>query len=104
LSRSSTIRKDGTGAEHLIMHFNVCLPFLHPHLYSKSDPLQVEGPLSKGVVNLHMTKRPSQQEFEYKYLSLDVKGHQRIYLENTDTPVNSLAKGKTKLFGVQWTR
>jgi len=51
-----------------------------------------------------MTKRPSQDEFEYKYLSLDVKGHQRIYLENADSSTNSLGKGKTKMFGVQWTR
>jgi import inner membrane translocase subunit TIM21 len=81
-----TFRKDGTGAEHLIMHFNV------------------EGPLSKGVVNLHMVKRPSESEYDYKYLFLDVPGHQRLYLENADASSNSLAKGKTKLFGVQWTR
>lgn len=51
-----------------------------------------------------MVKRPSEHEFDYKYLSLDVKGHQRIYLENTDAVPNSVGKGKTKLFGVQWTR
>jgi import inner membrane translocase subunit TIM21 len=51
-----------------------------------------------------MTKRPSENEFQYKYLALDVKGHERIYLENVDKASNSLAKGKTKLFGVQWTR
>ncbi|KAI9742907.1 MAG: mitochondrial import inner membrane translocase subunit tim21 [Claussenomyces sp. TS43310] len=83
---ASSIQKDPTGTEHLIMHFNV------------------EGPLDKGVVNLHMSKRPSQSEFEYKYLALDVKGHQRIYLENADATANSLGRGKTKLFGVQWTR
>ena len=62
----------------------------------------VEGPVNKGVVNLHMTKRPSDNEFIYKYLMLDVKGHQRIYLENADATPDSPAKNKTKLFGVSW--
>ncbi|KAH0565905.1 hypothetical protein GP486_000708, partial [Trichoglossum hirsutum] len=52
---ASSIRKDRTGTDHLLMHFNV------------------EGPLNSGVVNLHMTRRPDQSEFEYKYLFLDVK-------------------------------
>ena len=64
--------------------------------------MQVEGPLNKGVVNLHMTKRPSENEFVYKYLALDVKGYQRIYLENADTNLESSAKSKTKFFGVSW--
>ncbi|KAH8748908.1 TIM21-domain-containing protein [Hyaloscypha sp. PMI_1271] len=81
---ASTIRKDQYGTEHLIMHFNV------------------EGPLDKGVVNMHMMKKPSDSEFLYKYLALDVRGHQRIYLENADTTPDSTAKNKTKLFGVSW--
>ena len=64
--------------------------------------MQVEGPLNKGVVNLHMMKRPSENEFVYKYLVLDVKGHQRIYLENADANPESSAKSKTKFFGVSW--
>jgi import inner membrane translocase subunit TIM21 len=68
----------------------------------KTDDLQVEGPLSKGVVNMHMTKKPSESEFVYKYLALDVKGHQRIYLENADASPASPAKSKTKFFGVSW--
>jgi len=51
-----------------------------------------------------MIKKPSQNEFEYKYLALDIPGHQRIYLENANASTHSLAKAKTKLFGVQWTR
>ncbi|PMD20086.1 TIM21-domain-containing protein [Hyaloscypha hepaticicola] len=81
---ASTIRKDQYGTEHLIMHFNV------------------EGPMAKGVVNMHMTKKPSESEFVYKYLALDVKGHQRIYLENADASPESSAKSKTKFFGVSW--
>ena len=64
--------------------------------------LQVEGPLNKGVVNMHMVKLPSESEFIYKYLALDVKGHQRIYLENADAKPDSPAKSKTKFFGVSW--
>jgi import inner membrane translocase subunit TIM21 len=80
---SSSIQKDNTGADHLIMHFNV------------------EGPLNKGVVSLHMTKHPAEDaEFEYRYLKLDVKGHPTVYLEGGTA--NSLGKGQTKLFGVRW--
>ncbi|KAH6716744.1 TIM21-domain-containing protein [Leptodontidium sp. 2 PMI_412] len=85
---ASSTRKDQYGREHLIMHFNV------------------EGPLNKGVVNLHMIKPPAESEgggeFVYKYLTLDVKGHQRIYLENADATLDSPAKNKTKLFGISW--
>lgn len=80
----SNISKDQRGVEHLIMHFNV------------------EGPLNEGVVNLHMIKRPSDDEFIYKYLALDVRGHQRIYLENADASADSPAKNKSKFFGVSW--
>lgn len=62
----------------------------------------VEGPRNTGVVNLHMIKRPSDSEFIYKYLALDVKGNQRIYLENADASLDSPAKSKTKFFGVNW--
>lgn len=80
----SRVYTDKTGTEHLVMHFNV------------------EGPLDTGIVNVHMVKRPSESEFLYKYLTLDVKGHQRIYLENADANPNSSAKSKTKLFGISW--
>ncbi|KZF25435.1 TIM21-domain-containing protein [Xylona heveae TC161] len=81
---ASTVQKDRTGTEHLLMHFHV------------------EGPIDKGVVSLHMTKRPGQHEFEYKYLALDVKGHQRLYLENADARPDGSGKSSGKLFGVRW--
>ena len=56
VARRSTTEKDRWGTEHLRMHF------------------YVEGPLNSGVVNLHMTKKSSQDEYEYKFLALDVKG------------------------------
>ncbi|MCJ1249602.1 mitochondrial import inner membrane translocase subunit tim21 [Trapelia coarctata] len=53
---ASTVRTDRTGREHLLMHFNV------------------EGPSGKGIVNLHMIKNADTSDYEYKYLTLDVKG------------------------------
>jgi import inner membrane translocase subunit TIM21 len=49
-----------------------------------------------------MIRHPGSSDFEYKYLFLDVKGHERIYLEKADE--SSKGKGKTKLsfFGVKW--
>ena len=79
----SSVKKDNMGTEHMIMHFNV------------------EGPLNKGVVSLHMTKHPTEgSDYEYRYLKLDVKGHPTVYLEGGTA--NKVAKGATKLFGVRW--
>ncbi|QSZ33119.1 hypothetical protein DSL72_002705 [Monilinia vaccinii-corymbosi] len=80
---ASNVTKDRRGVEHLVMHFNV------------------EGPLNRGVVNLHMVRRPPETEFVYKYLFLDVKGHQRIYLENADA-TDGPGKNKSRLFGITW--
>jgi len=80
---ASRTERDGAGREHLIMHFNV------------------EGPKEKGVVRLHMTKEKDQHKFEYKYLALDVKGHQRIYLENRDV-VETEGRKSGRMFGVKW--
>lgn len=97
---ASNVTKDNRGDEHLVMHFNVS-GTIRVNMTGKADLYQVDGPLNKGVVSLHMTKKPSQSEYEYKYLALDVKGHQRIYLENADTGTSG-SKGKMKMFGVSW--
>ena len=58
----------------------------------------VQGPLGHGVVNVHLTKRPSQTDYEYADLTVDVKGHQRIHLvahEKQD-------KVAPKIFGARW--
>ena len=81
---ASTFQKDRYGVEHFIMHFNV------------------EGPSNRGVVNLHMTKKPSDTEFEYQYLALDVKGQPRIYLENADEVTKAAKKSVGKMFGIKW--
>ncbi|OTA69571.1 TIM21-domain-containing protein [Hypoxylon sp. EC38] len=81
---SSTLNTDAQGNQHLVMHF------------------YVEGPLNNGVVNAHLIKPAGHDEFEYKYLCVDVRGHQRIYLENADVKPSSGENKKYKLFGVSW--
>ena len=58
----------------------------------------VEGPLGQGVVHVHLTKRPSQSEYEYETLAVDVKGHQRIDLV-ADEKKSGVAP---KIFGARW--
>ncbi|KAH8884729.1 TIM21-domain-containing protein [Thozetella sp. PMI_491] len=83
---AATLTKDGRGVEHLKIHFNV------------------QGPKGTGVVSMHLVKNPGQSEFEYKYLAVDVSGHQRIYLENADASAakGGQSKSEFKLFGVSW--
>lgn len=52
------------------------------------------------MVHVHLTKRPSQDEYEYALLALDVKGHQRVFLENADARKDS--KAAPKIFGARW--
>ncbi|KAH9868840.1 hypothetical protein J1614_007915 [Plenodomus biglobosus] len=77
---SSTEEKDKWGTEHMRMRF------------------YVEGPLGQGVVHVHLTKRPSQNEFEYAELAVDVKGHQRVDLVAEDKK----ERVAPKIFGARW--
>ena len=77
-----SVEVDKLGMTHFRMHFHV------------------EGPKEVGIVNLHMTKGKTDKELEYKYLSLYVKGHPTIYLENADE--KSPKRAAAKMFGVQW--
>lgn len=79
---ASRIEKDKAGIEHLHMHF------------------YVEGPREKGTVNVHMSRRPGEKDFEYRLLALDVPGKQRHYLENADAKLDQRRQGK--MFGVRW--
>lgn len=81
---ASTLKTDAKGNDHLVMNF------------------YVEGPLNNGVVHVHLVKRAGQNEFEYKYLFVDVRGHSRIYLENADTRASGGSSKGFKLFGVNW--
>ncbi|KAI0023071.1 import inner membrane translocase subunit tim-21, mitochondrial [Xylariomycetidae sp. FL0641] len=81
---ASTVQNDPQGNQHLKMHF------------------YVEGPLNNGVVYVHLEKRAGHHDFEYRYFFVDVKGQQRIYLENADAKSSSQDSKKFKLFGVNW--
>ena len=82
---ASRTEKDRAGTEHLHMHF------------------YVEGPAAKGTVNLHMSRRPGEKEWEYRVLALDVPGRQRVFLEDADAKVGDLRR-QGKMFGVSWHR
>ncbi len=59
--------------------------------------------MNEGLVRMHLVKRVNHDEFEYKYLILDVKGHPKIYLENANAKSKSDGDTKKfKLFGVKW--
>jgi import inner membrane translocase subunit TIM21 len=80
---ASRLEKDRAGNEHMHMHF------------------YVEGPQAKGTVNLHMTRRQGEKDFEYHMLALDVPGKQRYYLENADAKkLDQRSQGR--MFGVRW--
>jgi len=53
---------------------------------------------------MHLIRRAGQSDFEYKYFFVDVKGHSRIYLENSDgsSAANGDKQKGFKLFGVKW--
>lgn len=80
---ASSHTKDARGNEHLVIHF------------------YVHGPLNRGSVNIELFKRAGTSDFEYKYFFVDVPGHSRITLENTDLRPSGDGK-KYKLFGVSW--
>ncbi len=64
-------------------------------------PAQVDGPLQNGIAQMHMVKRRGESDYEYKYLFIDIKGHDRIYLENAEDKTTS-GKKQLSFFGVKW--
>ena len=81
---ASSMHTDSRGIEHFKMHFNV------------------EGSEKRGVVQLHLVKKPGQTEHDYQYLALDVPGHSRHYLENASAPKSKASKSTlTRWLGVK---
>ncbi|KAI5795462.1 TIM21-domain-containing protein, partial [Peziza echinospora] len=80
---ASNHNTDRNGVEHLRIRFNV------------------EGNVDRGVVHIHLVKRPESRDFEYKYLYLDVPGQSRLYLEDNDDK-DSKSPQKKGIFGVSW--
>ncbi|KAM3511692.1 hypothetical protein MY11210_004649 [Beauveria gryllotalpidicola] len=81
---ASSERVDKQGTHHLLLHFHV------------------EGPRNHGVAQVHMVKPRGHSDYEYKYLFVDVKGHERIYLENSEANRSSTGKKGFTLFGAKW--
>ncbi|KAM3456113.1 hypothetical protein MY3296_001982 [Beauveria thailandica] len=81
---ASSERVDKQGVHHLLLHFHV------------------EGPRNHGVAQVHMVKLPGHSDYEYKYLFVDVKGHERIYLENSEANRSANGKKGFTLFGAKW--
>jgi import inner membrane translocase subunit TIM21 len=79
---TSESETDRWGTEHVRMRF------------------YVEGPKGMGTVHVHLTKRPSRDEWEYRLLAVDVKGHQRVVLESAEEKEGR--KAAPKIFGARW--
>lgn len=50
---------------------------------------------------MHMVRRRGESDFEYEYLFVDVKGHERIYLEKAEERPGS-ARKQLSFLGVKW--
>ncbi|KAE9990325.1 hypothetical protein Vi05172_g12803 [Venturia inaequalis] len=74
---------DRAGNENWYIHFNV------------------EGPVGRGVVRVHLIRPKEGGEWEYKVLALDVPGHERVWLENMDRKFGVDKKSGT-MFGIKW--
>ncbi|KAK0390970.1 hypothetical protein NLU13_0472 [Sarocladium strictum] len=79
----STLEKSDAQGDHLMMHFHV------------------DGPRQNGIAHVHLIRPRGHDEYEYKHLYLDTKGHERIYLERADSN-RSAGKKALSLFGVKW--
>ncbi|KAK3353586.1 TIM21-domain-containing protein [Lasiosphaeria hispida] len=78
--------KDRYGNDHIKVHFNI------------------RGPKASGRVAMHMVRHAGQEDYEYQYFFVDVKGQQRIYMENADTSATKDGEQKPfRLFGIKWT-
>lgn len=49
-----------------------------------------------------MIQSPGHSDYEYKYLFVDVKGHDRVYLENSEANKTGAGKKAFSMFGVKW--
>ena len=82
---ASRTETDKMGTQGLYIHFNV------------------SGSKSDGVVQLHMLRRQDETHFHYGSLTLDVPGHERVWLENAEADKKHGKGQPGKFFGVRWT-
>ncbi|KAF2705662.1 TIM21-domain-containing protein [Pleomassaria siparia CBS 279.74] len=78
---SANVETDKWGTEHMRFRFFV------------------EGDLGMGTAHVHLVRRPGDIEYVYEELSVDVKGHRRIYLESKEEKKGKVAP---KIFGARW--
>ncbi|KAL4794734.1 TIM21-domain-containing protein [Aspergillus venezuelensis] len=78
---ASKVETDGAGREHMRMNFHVV------------------GPRNEGIVFVHMVKPPDSYEWEYRLLALEVKGYQRVVLEERH---DAKLGGEVKIFGIRF--
>lgn len=102
MERRSTERTDPQGNHHLLMQFYVSTWAGQLASKTVADTRQVEGPRNRGSVHIHLTKHPGQSEHQYKYFYVDIKGHQRIYLEDAGSNAQHAGNKAAKLFGIKW--
>lgn len=80
---ASTSETDKWGTEHMRFKF------------------YVEGSRNQGVVNVHLTRRPGQEEWEYQSMVCDVKGERRVVVEQKEEVGRGKGQGP-KIFGARW--
>ncbi|KAI9662976.1 MAG: mitochondrial import inner membrane translocase subunit tim21 [Bathelium mastoideum] len=80
----TTVSKDRYGTEWMYMRF-----------YAVGDK-------AIGEVQLQMTKRPDERQFQPHKLWMDVKGAKRVMLEDADAAKKDGRRVPGKMFGVRW--
>lgn len=81
---SSTSKTDQQGNEHLLIHFNV------------------EGPKNRGSVDMHLIRKKGDSDFEYQYFFVDVRGHERLYLENAAARGSGKKGNGVRMLGINF--
>ncbi|KAF2763000.1 import inner membrane translocase-like protein subunit tim-21 [Pseudovirgaria hyperparasitica] len=76
------LETDKFGVEHMYMDFNA------------------EGEKGIGRVHAHLVRRGGKGDFEWRFLWVDVRGGERIYLEREEQKGGG--KGSGRIFGVRW--
>ncbi|KAK4660871.1 mitochondrial import inner membrane translocase subunit tim21 [Podospora pseudocomata] len=75
---------DRNGVQHMYINFNL------------------KGPKGTGTAFVHLFKPVGGKQWEYRYFYVDVKGQQRIYLENAEAAAAVAAKERSKTDGIKF--
>ena len=58
--------------------------------------------MNDGVAHLFVVRRRGESQFSYGYLAVDVRGQQRIYVENADAAKGEVKKKPGTILGIRW--